>query len=264
MDFTEKFFGYFKYPDGSYAPYDDERGGGSFGDWRHYIWIVAVPTISVFAYRYFRKHPEKARRTIVTLAIVLLCLRLFFQVIKVTYGDERPLLRVLPFHQCAVIGILLPLVVLFDIKKLKMPIYSIAMMGGFATIAFGEYFTSSFMSFYSIEGIISHTILIVIPLIEIASGQFSLDIRKSWSVFVGMLLLMGWATLANEVFFKDYRTNYMFLKKSGFPDGFGGSYYFLLYVIIFIFVYSCMFIPPLLYKKSHKKLETENVSLKPA
>lgn len=254
MNFFEKFFGYYLHIDGEYKPFDDGLAGGSFADWRHFIWVVGTPILSVWIYRHYRKHPSNARKAIMYLASILLGLRLIFQILKVTYGDEIPFWRIVPFHQCAVMGIVLPLVVLFNLKNLKMPIYTISMMGGFATIAFGEYFTSKFITFYSIEGIISHTFLIIIPLIEIASGKFSLDIKKSWSVFVGMLVLMGWASLGNFVFFRNYNTNYMFLRKSGFPNGFGGDYYFLLYVVIFLLVFLCIFIPPIVYKNSKKKV----------
>lgn len=253
MNFFEKFFGYYLYADGEYKPFDDQLGGGSFADWRHFIWIIATPILSVFLYRHFRKYPKNARRVIVYLATILLGLRLTFQILKVTYGNEVPFWRIIPFHQCGVMGIVLPIVVLLNIEKLKMPIYTISMMGAFATIAFGEYFTSKFVTFYSIEGIISHSLLTIIPLIEIASGKFSLDIKKSWSVFVGMLVLMGWASLGNFVFFRSYDTNYMYLRKSGFPDGFGGDYYFLMYVIIFFLVFLCMFLPPLMYRNSGQK-----------
>lgn len=135
-------------------------------------------------------------------------------------------------------GVLLPIVALFNLEKLKTPVYVISMMGGFASIAFGEYFTSSFVTFYSIEGIISHSLLILIPIIEIASGNFSLVFRQSWTVLVGMILLIIRATFANEVLFRDRKTNYMFLKESGFPGGFGGRYYFGIY-ISYLFIGIC-------------------------
>ncbi len=264
MDFTEKFFGYFLDEEGQYNAYSDNLRNGSFEDWRHFLWIIATPIIGVVIYRYFRRHKDQARITIVCMAAVLLFLRLTFQILKVTYGDEEPFARVIPFHQCAVMGFILPLVVFFNIKPLKMPVYTISFMGAIATIAFGEYFTSAFMPFYSLEGIISHTLLLLIPLIDIASGEFSFDIKKSWSVFVGMLILLGWASLANEVFFKEYEPNYMYLQKSGFPSDFGGSYYFLLYVIIFFFVYAAIFVPPLLYKKrqaAHEQKQKDSLSV---
>ena len=249
MSFLEKFFGYYINADGDFEPYSDGLAGGAFADWRHFLWLIFTPIFAYLIFRYFKKNPRKARSTIIALAILLLICRWTFQILKVAYGDEIPVWRFIPFHQCAVMGVLLPLVVLFDFKKLKMPIYTLSMMGGFATIVFGDYFTSKFLTFYFFEGIISHTLLIIIPLIEIASGKFSLDIKKSWSVFAGMLALIAWAGLGNEVFFKNYDTNYMYLRRSGLPNGFGGDYYFAIYVAIFAAVFLCMFLPPYFHKK---------------
>jgi uncharacterized membrane protein YwaF len=254
VDFSDKFFGYFKQPDGQYLPYTDNNAGGAFVDPKHFAWLILAPVIAVGSYRFFRANPQKARRTVIVLSLVLITLRISFQIMKVTYGDESPFLQVLPFHQCGVMGIVLPLVVLFNLNKLKAPVYVISMMGGFATVAFGEYFTSNFVSFYTIEGMISHTLLIMIPLIEIASGKFSLQIKESWKVLVAMLILIAWASFANEVLFKKYQSNYMYLKESGFPNDFGGDYYFGIYVIIFFLVFAAIYLPPIIYRSKKSKV----------
>ena len=249
MNFNEKFFGYYLQADGEYMPFSDNLAGGAFADWKHFLWIIVAPLVGVATYRYFRSNPHKARRNVVLLSILLLSLRTTFQILKVTYGDETPFLQVIPFHQCGVMGFALPIVALLKIEKLKTSVYVISMMGGFATIAFGEYFTSNFITFYTIEGIVSHTILIIIPLIEIASRNFSLNFKKSWQVLVGMLALMAWASFANEVLFRKYDTNYMYLKESGLPGDFGGDFYFAIYVIIFCFVFAAIYLPPVIYRR---------------
>ncbi len=249
MDFYEKFFGYFADGQGQFFPYSDNLGQGEYSDWRHWVWIIAAPMLGVFVYKYFRKNPQKARSTLVVLAVILFVFRVGHQSIKVLYGDETPMGRMIPFHMCAVIGVVVPIVVIFNIKSLKMPVYTLSLMGGIATVAFGEYFTSHFLTFYFFEGIISHTILILIPLIEVGARTFRFDIKKSWSVPLAMVILIGWATLANKVFFSGYNTNYMYLDESGLPDGLGGDLYFLIYVALFILVYLAIFLPPWLYSK---------------
>lgn len=249
MDFYEKFFGYYADSQGQFFPYSDNLGQGAFIDWRHWVWIITTPILGIFVFKYFRKNPEKARTVIVVLAIVLFFARVVFQSIKVFYGDETPIGRIIPFHMCAVLGVVVPIVVLFNIKSLKMPVYTLSLMGGFATVAFGEYFTSHFLTFYLFEGILSHTILILIPLIEVGARTFSFDIKKSWPVPLAMLILIGWATMANKIFFSRYNTNYMYLDESGLPNGLGGNFYFLIYVGLFILVYLAIFLPPYVYSR---------------
>ncbi|MFN8015667.1 MAG: YwaF family protein [Acidimicrobiia bacterium] len=249
MSFFDKFFGYYKDSFGDYEWYSNKLGGGSFEDWRHYLWIISVPIISVLFFKYIKRNPDKSRKIIVWLASILLVGRITLLTFPVFLGGAQPVGRIFPFHQCAVMGVLLPLVIFFKLDKFKHPIYVISIMGALATIAFGEYFQSTFLNYYFFEGIISHTLLLLIPLAEIARGNFKLDIKKSWTVIVGMLMLLSWATLANKVFFAKYNSNYMFLERSGFPDGFGGHYFFFIYVIIFIIVFAIIYLSPYLYSK---------------
>ena len=62
----------------------------------------------------------------------------------------------------------------------------------------------------------AHTLLILVPIIEVAVGDFRLELRNAWTVVVGLLVLVLWGTLANEVFFKAYDTNYMYLKEMAY------------------------------------------------
>lgn len=198
-------------------PFSDNLAGGAFADWKHFLWIIVAPLVGVATYRYFRSNPHKARRNVVLLSILLLSLRTTFQILKVTYGDGASISTSNSIPSiCGVMGFPLPIVALLKIEKLKTSVYVISMMGGFATIAFGEYFTSNFITFYTIEGIVSHTILIIIPLIEIASRNFSLNFKKSWQV-LRLACSHLWLGRVSPTRFclEKYDTNYMYLKESG-------------------------------------------------
>ena len=73
---------------------------------------------------------------------------------------------------------MLPLTYFFKWDKIKTPVYVLSMMGGIITIIIGDYFDSKFMTFSTLEGMTAHTILLLVPIYEIAIGEFNLQIKK--------------------------------------------------------------------------------------
>ncbi len=254
IEFIRKFFGYYQYENeegvlGLPEPFKDELGQGAFSDWRHFVFIILVVLLCAILYQVFKRYKSAGIRTVFVLSIMMFTVRVINQVARAIMGAENPALRAFPFHLCTVMSFLLPLVVIFNWKKLKTPVYTLSMMGGIITIILGEYFENQFLTFSALEGMSAHTILVLIPIIEIATGEFKFEFKKAWTVFIAMVILMLWATLANEVFFRGYDTNYMYLKENGLPDNLGGDVYFLIYVVIFLLMFSIIFGIPSLYRK---------------
>jgi len=256
-EFIRKYFGYFRYEDengvlGLPEPFKDELGKGAFSDWRHIVLLILVFVLSVILYKIFKKHRKAGERTVLILSITMFSIRVMNQIARAIIGAEVPAWRAFPFHLCTVMSFLLPLVVIFNWQKLKAPVYTLSMMGGIITLILGEYFDNRFLTFSSIEGISTHTILILVPIIEIATRHFKFEFKKSWTVFVAVFVLMLWATLANKVFFKSYDPNYMYLRKNGLPGDIGGDYYFLIYSGIFIIMLLFIYGIPTYYRNLSK------------
>lgn len=250
MSFIERFFGYFSDGPGD-APSQiwDGLGQGAFEDWRHYAWMVLVIILSVAAYQFARRKPKIAKIVLLSVASALFLVRFVHQTYRGISGVEVPWYSAFPWHMCTVLTFVLPLVIVFDIKALKQSVYVLSIMGGIITVLVGDYFVDLFLPFSAIEGISAHTLLIVLPIMEIGLGDFRLEIKKYWEVIVGTLVLMGWATLANEVIFKGYDTNYMYLHHNGLPGDLGGNLYFLVYVVIYFVFSAAIYGSPLLYRK---------------
>lgn len=253
----EKFFGYFQNADGSFSQYSDNLVSTPIADWRQLLWIVFAPVIGYLLYRHYRSKKDAAQKAVIVLSVILILSRVFVHVADVYFGRE-PFLNLFPFHLCSISAILVPVVALFNIRRIKLAVYTIGIMGGIVTILLGETFVSRFTTFYVLLTILSHTLIIYIPLIDHAAGSYRFEVKNSWPLFPYLLLAMGWATLGNKIFFKGLNTNYMFLEKSGFPGSFGGKYFFLYYVLVFLFLYSVIFIPAelkrrhwLLFKSKH-------------
>lgn len=248
MGFFEKFFGFHKQSDGTRSSYIGKELGNSFTDWRQVTWLIATPLLALALYRYFRSHPQHARTTIVVLSIIMISSRLIVHITPQILGDEL-FWEVLPFHLCSITSISMGVIALFDINKLKAPIYVLGMMGAITTIGAGETFIYSFINFYYALGIVSHTLLLLIPIIEIASGTFRLDLKQTPYTFGTLLLFMAWAMFANKVLLTKIDPNYMFLERNGLPGDFGGSWYFLVYIAIFFLIYAAIFVPVMIYRR---------------
>ncbi len=261
MSFIQKFFGYFDYGSGL-EPYKDGLGGDAFTDWRFYLWVVAVIALAVGLYQVFKRHKKAGKITILVLVSLMLIVRTINQVVRACIGAENPWWRAIPFHMCTVLSFVLPLTIIFKWDKIKTPVFTLSLMGGIITLLVNDYFDNAFLTFSSIEGMLAHSILILVPIWSIAIGEFRIDYKKSWQTVVGVLVLMAWAMIANLILIYGLgiSANYMYLMKNALP--FGGDFYLLVYVAIFAVFMLAVFGIPELYrfivrKKSQKNADTK-------
>lgn len=243
LEWLKKFFLYFN-DNGYVSTFSDGLGEGAFG-YRHFIWIGLVLVLSVGGYYYFKKHPNIEKKVVLLMILSLFFVRLFHQTARAILGVESPWTQAFPFHMCTVLTFLLPLTVFFKWDKIKTPVYVLSIMGGVITLLMGDYFGDRFLTFWTLEGMSAHTILILVPIYEIAANKFELNFRKSWQVLIGILVLMGWATLANEVFYVGLNPNYMYLKENALPFG-NDQNFFLFYILIFFIFFGLIYGIPLL------------------
>ncbi len=244
----QKFITY-SFTGGGGAPtsFADGLGEGAFG-WRHFLWIAVVIALAILGFRFFRRHPAAGKTFILIAVLSLFVVRFTNQTIRAIIGVEVPWTQAFPFHMCTVLTFLLPLTILFDWKAIKTPVFVLAIMGGTITMLMGDYFSDRFLTFFAFEGMSAHSLLILVPIFEIAIGRYQLDIRDSWKVVAGILVLMGWAMLANLVFFKNLDPNYMYLMKNALPFGNDQNFFFI-YIGIFLVFFATIYGLPLLYRK---------------
>jgi uncharacterized membrane protein YwaF len=170
--------------------------------------------------------------------------RLARQVQAAMLGVESPYWRaIFPIHLCSIMIYLLPIVVLFDLDKIKKPVYFLCILGGTITILDGDYFDSLFMTFGTIEGMYAHTLILLasIFLLKYENKRFSLkDYIKS---LIGITMIALWATVFNIILGVYYTgSNYLYLVHNMLPIG--GNYfvylYFLIYIILLSIFYFCL------------------------
>lgn len=239
MQFISKFFS---------QTYSDGKGQGPFGS-EHFLWIFFSIALTVGLYQYFKRNPKYARNF-----IVIVCASdLIFRIINQTYlglsGIPTVSAMALPWHLCTVMSFVLPIVALFNMKRLKPAVYSVCLVGAIVSIFFGRYFGNSVVTFFDLEGMWSHNIMLLIPFIEIATGEFKLDFKNWWQTCILAGLCTIWAGLGDWVFFAKYDTNYSLFKHNELGFSVPGVSYVVVYLVIFFAFVACMYGIPALYRK---------------
>jgi hypothetical integral membrane protein (TIGR02206 family) len=243
-NFINKFFGFFDYGGGSLEQFSDHLGHGT-SDIRHFIWIglTILLIIAIFIIKK-KKTNDKIFKVLKVLLAIMFLTRLARQVQAAMLGVESPYWRaIFPIHLCSIMIYLLPIVVLFDLDKIKKPVYFLCILGGTITILDGDYFDSLFMTFGTIEGMYAHTLILLasIFLLKYENKRFSLkDYIKS---LIGITMIALWATVFNIILGVYYTgSNYLYLVHNMLPIG--GNYfvylYFLIYIILLSIFYFCL------------------------
>lgn len=243
--------------------FDDGMGQGGLEDVREILWITLIIISTIALYKFCRNNKIKGKKLIKILMISMLIVRIIVQIIKSVVGYSLPKGRdLIPGQMCTILIYLLPLTILCDWKKIKAPVFVLSMMGALMTFLINDYFNSSFLSFYTLEGIWAHTMLWIVPIAMIGLDEFKLEFKKIWQIIIAMLLLIVWATFLNKVLFKNYNPNYLYLERNMLPEQIGGKYFFFIYAIIFFILLLLFYTLPILYKRILKVLIGENTKLK--
>lgn len=236
MSFLEKFFGYFKDETGSLEYFSDGLGHG-FMDIRHLIWIIIAILIPIILIKLSKKHKDKVMLFCKIVLIFMFVQRLTNQIIRTVLMIENPFWRAaIPMHLCTIMVYLLPIVVVFNLKKIKKPVYFLSLLGGIITIIDGDYFSSLFLPFGVFEGTFAHTVLATIPIVLMYNEKERFNkLKDVRDIIFAMGVLAGWATIFNVILLSiGHGPNYMFLVRNMLPIG--GKYFVFLYLLVFLII----------------------------
>lgn len=223
-------------------------GDGMFGC-RHLILITVTILLSIALYQYFKRNPKHAGRFMVFFCSLLFMGRLFKQIYRVIVGIENPPLQAFPWHLCTLMTFVMPIVVIFNIKKLKQWIYPLSMIGGIVTIILGSYFDYLYLKLGDFEGMWAHMLLIFVPMIEMAIGEFKLEIKNVWQTAAGLIICTLWGLFADLVLFPKYHTNSSQLMENNLGFDIPGIPYPLLVVMIAVVFIIVMHGIPTIYRR---------------
>ncbi len=212
----------------------DESPSAYLFKWPHFLYLALVAAGFIILLRLFLHRSARTRRIfIIILAVILFLFKYAGEVLYVWewnhYGSaissfSHPFLDVrtfISFQLCGINNVLLPIVVIFNIKWLKDFVYTTSIIGGLAAILYpvGILFGDPFVvTFPMVRTLSVHFLLLFIPCFLIASGDFTLVVKNWWKTIpAGCVIMYLWAMFGNLVI--DPGANNMYLMENPFLGG---------------------------------------------
>ena len=192
-----------------------KSSGGVSGDYSygviHIVSVVVVFFLTIVLSLIGRKISSKnQRKTIVFLATFFLAFEVFWRIIFAFNGEG--IKGLMAFYPCNFAGIIVPLIAFSKSRILKEMFYVFAVIGGLITFAYPQgIFNNQVLNFYILKSIIQHIGIILIPVFEIATGNFIPKLKRFFLPVIGLFVhlingeyvpkLFGW-----------YNTDYLFFE----------------------------------------------------
>jgi uncharacterized membrane protein YwaF len=132
----------------------------------------------------FRENQKASRNLVLSVAWFQLGFELLWRVLYLALRGDS-LLTWWPLFPCNLGGILLPLFVIFNLHRGKQMFYLFGFVGGCLTFAIPNgIFCNTVLVFPILKSILQHTGLLLIPMLELVSGEYRPKLKD-----------MGWVSL---------------------------------------------------------------------
>ena len=191
---------------------------GLFDGWHFlYLFIIFGGTLALALIG--RKFPAKKNRLQVMMACLTIGLYLIdFFIMPLSDSYDGISAYKLPFNICTIMAVVVPFVQ-FNPKfaKIRQPVVTLSIASTvmwmcYPGTALGGQPPFCYVIF---QTFVYHSFLFCWGVLNLAFGDVKYDIRKIWKEFVGILMILVWATFGNTVYDRDY--NWFFIEKSIFP-----------------------------------------------
>lgn len=203
--------------------------------------LLAATTIIFFIILLRGKDSEYIHKRMKLIAIVSIFVYILRRVVMVYEGDTI-LEAFWPFYLCNVNTVLLSIWILFDIKKGKDFMIITGISG--AVLAFiipDGIFVDKYLTLNILDSVLSHYEIVAIPLILMFTKAYELDIKKSGTVIIGLLLVA-----VNVEFLQPLLVNrhvdYLFLKGTLPFTVEGVNQFYIMLACAIVYVYTVYFL----------------------
>ena len=191
---------------------------GLFDGWHFlYLFIIFGGTLALSLIG--RKYPARQKRLqnlMAYLTVGLYIIDFFIMPLSDSYNGISA--YKLPFNICTIMAVLAP-IVQFNPKfaKIRQPVVTLSIAASlmwmcYPGTALGGQPPFSYVIF---QTFMYHGFLFCWGVLNLAYGDVVYDMRKIWKEFVGILLILVWASFGNTVYDQDF--NWFFIEKSIFP-----------------------------------------------
>ena len=194
---------------GDFFRYWDELpqdGGFRLFGWIHICWLVGIIFVCIMVGHYYRKADARVQdRILKILTSVCLCLELGKDIYLILIGEMG--VSYLPFEMCG-LAIFIELgFAFFHWKFLGEVMCVISMPGAMAALLFPDWTRYPLLNYMHINTFLIHGILVLVPVLVLASGRYRPSIKKIWQIFLFLFAVVPPVYLINRI----WNCNFMFL-----------------------------------------------------
>jgi hypothetical protein len=192
---------------------------GLFDIW-HFLYLFIIFGGSIGLSLLFRHKEQQAKEKLVRifayLTIGLYVADFFIMPLSDSYNGIS--VYKLPFNICTIMAVMVPFVQFNSkFKGIKTPVVVLSMASSLMWMcypgsALGGQPPFSYVIF---QTFMYHGFLFCWGFLNLALGEVVLDIKKIWKEFVGILMILVWATFGNTIYEGEH--NWFFIEKSIFP-----------------------------------------------
>lgn len=212
----------------------------------HLLWVVIIILTIIVSIRMLKNHPKGQTIFIKTVSIVMLVTTLLGK-LAYFYETRNPW-YFYPSQLCSLNAILLPIVLLLDLKWAKEFSFATSLLGAMVTLAYPtRLFIGDHVTMRLIDGVLVHALLVILPLFCILTKRFTPNPKKAYQVGLGILIATGGAAIVNSI----NGTNFMYLRENPLPISLPFSHLYL-YVAVIILTVSLYYFLTSLETRSKK------------
>ena len=187
-----------------------QRGDYTLGTTHVFALVFTVLSIALLVFLLKGKNEEYVYKRMKLIAYITILVYLARRGIMV-YQGETFLKAFWPFYLCNVNTILLSIWIIFDFKK-GLDFMIITGISG-AVLAFivpEGVFTDRYLNFQILDSILSHYEIVAVPIVLLATKTYKLDVKNSWIVMIGILLILINVELLQPLIINE-KVDYLFL-----------------------------------------------------
>ena len=203
--------------------------------------IILFISIVLCSFLFRNKDSEYIHNKLKILAYITLSIYMIRRGIKV-YEGESFLKAFWPFYLCNVNTVFLSIYLIFDIKRGK-DFFIITGLAG-AVLMFvvpDGVFIDRYITLGMLDSLLSHYEIIFIPVVLLITKAYSLDVRHSWEVVIGLLIVTFNVEFLQKLLINE-EIDFLFLDGT-LPFTINGvNQFFILFPLAIIFVYFVYFI----------------------
>jgi uncharacterized membrane protein YwaF len=212
------------------------------------LWIVIPLAILIVACLIFRNRKKEGRILLIILASTMLLFRVLKYFVFKPFVWDEGWEQIVPFELCTIMSWIFPFTVYFKTNKLNTFIYPLGIIGGVVTLAYSEWiFNGRGLDFNKFESLIIHWILIAIPYIKVAMGEFSFKIKEIYRPFLALSIILLYSAIANAYITPGANHNY--LRSNPLPFQIPGLHHLFTLGLIGIVFMLLMYLPFVKFKK---------------